>query len=85
MVANNFYMEVSNRSLPPHVQRLITERDELTEKTSKLGDFLHTEMYKSLLFAEQIDLQLQHMLMQNYLTVLLRRIRRSAESPVTSS
>ena len=64
------------RELLPHQQRVIVELDELKEKLIALGDFLSTEMFKSL---DSIDKELltnQYYIMADYADILQERIER---------
>ena len=62
--------------MQPHEQRVVDERDELTDKLTKLGAFFHTEVFEGLPEAERILLVTQEDYMQGYLNTLNRRIER---------
>lgn len=56
--------------------RLIAEYDDLQTKVEKLKSFLQSDVYKTLEPEEQLDLQEQLMYMQNYLSILWKRLNR---------
>lgn len=56
--------------------RLIVEYDDLQTKVEKLKNFLGSDVYKTLEPEEQLDLQEQLMYMQNYLSILWKRLNR---------
>lgn len=60
--------------MEPHQQRVVTEREELSEKIARLVKFLNTETYQSLSETEQGRMlrQLNHM--NAYRDVLNERI-----------
>jgi hypothetical protein len=59
---------------PAHQQRVVTERDELAEKITKLAAFLPTATYQRLADEEQTRLANQLDVMRLYCTVLNQRI-----------
>lgn len=63
--------------LPAHMQRVVEELVELSDKGAKLEAFVGSETFQSLLGVDRQDLaeQLEHM--ANYAVVLRRRIERS--------
>lgn len=63
-----------NPPRPAHQQRVVTERDELADKISKLANFLPTATYQRLADEEQIRLANQLDVMRLYCTVLKQRI-----------
>lgn len=60
--------------LAPHQQRVVTERDELAERLSKLFAFFSSPVFASLDAAEQTRLRCQARFMDGYLLVLNDRI-----------
>ncbi len=64
-------------NMKPHQQRVVQERDELQERTDKLGKFiLDGLIYETLSEEEQTDLSEQHYHMACYLEILNSRINR---------
>jgi len=61
--------------MQPHQQRVITERDELAEKLTKLIAFIGGSVYNGLPQDERIRLNKQATIMQDYLDVLAERIK----------
>jgi len=69
--------ETTEREYAPHQQRVVDEAKELTDKFKKLGTFiLDNPIYQTLEDDEKNDLAYQFDVMENYLTVLERRIAR---------
>jgi hypothetical protein len=63
--------------LQPHQQRVVDEKNELQEKTEKLGQFiLNSPIYLTLPEEEKTDLNEQHYFMNCYLDILNSRINR---------
>ena len=60
--------------LEPHQQRVVEEHDELFLRTTKLGLFFATDMFKSLDLAEQCRLSKQWHIMGDYVEILAQRI-----------
>jgi len=60
--------------LAPHQQRVVTERDELAERLSKLFAFFQSPIFAGLPAAEQNRLRNQARFMDGYLAVLGERI-----------
>jgi hypothetical protein len=60
--------------LAPHQQRVVTEKDELAEKLTKLNAFIGGTIYNSLDSDEKIRLARQACHMKDYLDVLNERI-----------
>lgn len=60
--------------LAPHQQRVVTERDELAERLSKLFAFFQSPVFADLPAAEQARLRSQARFMDGYLAVLGERI-----------
>ncbi len=60
--------------MPPHQERVVTERDELDEKLHKLEVFLQGTLYASLPEGEKTRLVMQQGFMAGYLQVLNERI-----------
>ena len=56
-------------------QRLLVEREELSEKTTKLNDFLQSEQFKSLVEEKKCLLIEQYKYMYMYFDVLTRRCK----------
>jgi hypothetical protein len=67
-------MTASTSTLPAHQQRVVTERDELADKISKLAAFLVTPTFQRLDDAEQTRLSNQVDVMRLYCTILEQRI-----------
>jgi len=65
---------IAANARPAHQQRVVTERDELADKISKLAGFLVTPTYQRLDDAEQTRLANQLDVMRLYCTVLGQRI-----------
>lgn len=66
--------EIAGSLLAPYQQRVITERDELCGKLSKLNQFLKGETFKALSEAERARLTRQSFYMGLYAKVLDERI-----------
>ncbi len=60
--------------MSPHQQRVVTEYEELLEKTLALGSFFDNPIFAKLDAAEQERLERQWKLMQQYGQVLSERI-----------
>lgn len=60
--------------MQPHQQRVVDEKNEISDKTSKLESFLGTALYASLPTPEQTRLSRQFLIMQLYEQVLSERI-----------
>ena len=56
------------------VERMITEKDELQDKVTKLENFINGEKFKELKGLEQVYLKEQLKFMKGYLSVLRQRI-----------
>ena len=56
------------------VERMITEKDELQDKVTKLENFVNGEKFKELKGLEQVYLKEQLKFMRGYLSVLRQRI-----------
>ena len=56
------------------VERMITEKDELQDKVTKLEKFVNGEKFKELKGLEQVYLKEQLSFMRGYLNVLRQRI-----------
>jgi hypothetical protein len=62
--------------MAPHQERVVQEKDELTEKVKKLGEFiLDNPIYTSLEEGERVRLNEQHYHMCCYLDILNERIK----------
>lgn len=70
--------------LAPHQQRVVTERDELAERLSKLFAFFQSPIFAGLPAAEQTRLRSQARFMDGYLAVLGERIEAFSAPVVTS-
>lgn len=63
--------------MAPHQQRVVSERDELKERTEKLGEFiLNNPVFQGLSEDERTDMSEQHYFMSCYLEILDKRINR---------
>lgn len=60
--------------LQPHQQRVVTEKEELDKKLSKLKSFFDTDIFKRLDSEERVCLHRQAVLMTDYSNVLGERI-----------
>ena len=60
--------------LKPHQQRVLTEKDELAEKLTKLNAFIGGETYLGLSGEERVRLAKQAEIMKDYLDILNERI-----------
>lgn len=56
------------------VERMITEKDELQDRVTKLENFVNEEKFKELKGLEQVYLKEQLKFMKGYLSVLRQRI-----------
>ena len=63
--------------LPPHVQRMVAELEQLDDRISKLGKFQGTDIYASLPEEERKDLDTQAQCMVAYWNALLIRVERA--------
>ena len=70
-------MGMDRPEIPPHVQRMIAEGDELSDKITKLGAFLAGRLYAQLGETDQGLMQAQLGAMTAYLSVLQIRIARA--------
>lgn len=59
---------------PPHVERMLTERDELADRTLKLGAFFDTDTFSGLRGIDKDLLHAQYQAMGAYHTILNTRI-----------
>ena len=64
------------KELQPHEQRVVDERTELIEKTTKLHAFFKNPIFEKLPQHDQDLLQVQVAIMMDYSYVLLKRINR---------
>lgn len=62
------------KELQPHQQRVVTEKEELSEKLTKLLAFFQTPIFAGLSEAEQSRLRNQARFMDGYAAVLEERI-----------
>jgi len=62
------------KMLEPHQQRVVTEKEELDEKISKLSAFLETDMFSKLKHKDAELLSKQIIIMSKYSTILKERI-----------
>jgi hypothetical protein len=62
--------------MQPHEERVVAEERELSEKLNKLGDFIHSAVFLTLLPVDQSLLQQQEDHMRAYAGVLRQRIAR---------
>ena len=58
----------------PWQQRLVDERDELSSRLARLGDFMHTSIYETLSEDEKDRILRQRYGMNTYIEVLVERI-----------
>ena len=66
--------------MEPHVERMLHEQEELTDKLIKLGSFItENPIFDTLSNDEQSDMYLQLQTMSMYNTILTRRIERAKE------
>lgn len=56
------------------VERMITEKDELQDRVTKLENFVNEEKFRELRGLEQVYLKEQLKFMRGYLSVLRQRI-----------
>ena len=63
--------------MPPHVQRMIEEGEQLADRVEKLGAFLVGPIYKTLPDDDQVLMSAQVGAMTAYLQVLTLRISRA--------
>lgn len=64
-------------SHPPHIARVIAERDELAGRKGKLLDFFDTDLFAGLDADEQGDMKRQSEVMAEYEAVLNNRLNRA--------
>lgn len=64
----------------PHVQRMIAEGEQLTDRLEKLGAFLTGDLFKTLPETDQTLLSAQCGAMTAYLQILSLRIERALAS-----
>lgn len=63
---------------PPHIQRVITEYEELNDKIGKLNKFINSDpFFKKLDAEERNDMSCQLTSMRNYSDILLSRLTRA--------
>ena len=67
--------------MPPHIQRIMTEANELLVKLNKLIQFIETDVFHDLEFQDKAYLRMQMQIMQAYYSILQIRITRSGEFP----
>jgi hypothetical protein len=67
-------MNANAKTLLPHQQRVVVERDELNDKFKKLSVFLKSEKFESVNPDEQKRLRRQHFAMFEYRSILEERI-----------
>jgi hypothetical protein len=60
--------------MQPHQHRVVTERDELADKMTKLNSFIGGEIFNGLPAEERIRLAKQAEIMKDYLDILNDRI-----------
>jgi hypothetical protein len=60
--------------MQPHQERVVVERDELSEKIGKLRTFTNGAVFSTLPYEERGLLTRQYLAMSNYLDILNRRI-----------
>lgn len=60
----------------PHQQRVVNEKQELDDKTGKLGIFIKGDLFESLPEEDRTLLEAQYSLMRQYCTILGKRIAR---------
>lgn len=65
-------------ALKPHEQRVVTERDQLSEKHDRLFEFLQTDTFNGLRTYDQLLLTKQLTVMAAYRDILDQRIERFA-------
>ena len=66
--------------MEPHVERMLKEQEELTDRMIKLGNFIsENPIFDTLSKDEQSDMYLQLQSMSMYNTILSRRIERASE------
>ena len=61
-------------NLPPFIQRLIEEKDQLLDRVTKLHAFTETDGFKRLYVTDQYVLHEQLNHMNIYLSILVRRL-----------
>jgi hypothetical protein len=63
------------KTMQPHQERVVDERDELVEKLTKLNSFMTGEIYNGLPSDEKVRLARQACAMKDYLDILNERIQ----------
>jgi uncharacterized protein YdcH (DUF465 family) len=66
--------------LPPHVQRIFAEGDELAQKIARANQFIGSEAFKELPALDAHLLSLQTEVMQSYLHILTIRLARANDA-----
>jgi uncharacterized protein len=61
--------------MQPHQERVVIERDELSERLSKLNVFISSAIFNGLSEAERIRLAKQAVVMKDYFDILSERIQ----------
>lgn len=69
--------------IPPHVQRMLDESNQLGQRLAALDAFTDTRHFKELEPFDQHLLHIQKDTMQAYLRVLLMRIERTQPKPAS--
>ena len=70
-------MEATEKKHEPHQQRVVDEKNELSEKATKLNLFIgQNPLFENLIEEEQEDMKIQLDVMYQYIEVLERRINR---------
>lgn len=65
------------RNYPPHIQRMMIERDDLNNKIDKLGDFMiDLDKFDMLDKEDQELLRLQYKAMEEYSNILDKRLKK---------
>lgn len=67
--------------IPPHVQRMLEESNQLGQRLAALDAFTDSKFFKELDGLDQHLLHIQKDTMQAYLRVLLMRIERTQPKP----
>lgn len=63
--------------MDPHIERMIAEAQQLSERTGKLGDFIGGEIYAGLHDMDRALLNAQFGAMTAYLSILTLRLDRA--------
>lgn len=66
---------MQNSNIPAYQQRVINERDELSQKKFDLHKFFDTDIFAELSIDEQVRLRLQYEYMTLYYEILAIRIQ----------